>query len=156
MQIKLLKLLIVGSLTISSLSLAYGGEYATVIIQNKLNVSYSLVDYYQTGTGFFSGHPNEIPATEGYAAFTGDFFSNGDTAGFTLKPLNNPNCVDDPQQKLGLCYDAKFTYSKYAPIPKVEVFEVSGSNSQSCKSCSFEFDKNNRDDITVTINTSIE
>ena len=153
MRINLFKLLTLGFLTLSSLSLAYarGGEYATVTIQNNLNVTYLIDDYTKSGNGFFSGQPNEVQSNGGGVTFTGDFYPPSDgtvsTAGFKLHP-NNVNCIDGPRQQLGHCYEAQFTYSTYGTVPKVKILD----NSRPCLgSCRVTYDSNYPGDITVTI-----
>lgn len=152
MRINLFKLLILGFLALSSLPLAYAqSQFATVIVNNTLDTPYCIVDYTQSGNGFFSTQPNTVPPHE-QVAFTGDFYSSGSTAGFTLKQdSNNPNCTPDPQQQLGHYYEAHFTYSN-GPIPKVKISDNAGP---CLGSCSFAYDSvNNPNDITVTITTS--
>jgi hypothetical protein len=155
MRKNLFKLLTFGFLALSSLSLAYarGGEFATVTIQNNLNVTYQLVDYTQSGNGFFSEEPNEVQSNGGDVTFTGDFYppsyGSVSTAGFKLQP-NNANC-DDPRQQSGHCYEAQFTYSTYGSVPKVKLLD----NSRPCLgSCRVTYDPNHPGDITVTITSS--
>ncbi|MBS0350153.1 MAG: hypothetical protein JSR33_03015 [Proteobacteria bacterium] len=155
MRINFFKFLMVGSLALSSLPLAYaeGDQYATVIINNNLNVTYQIVDYTQSGNGFFSGIPTSIQSNETGVAFTGDFYpsSSPSAASFKLEDPNNTNCIDDRRGQLGHCYQAQFTYSDKGRVPHVQILD----NSRPClRNCSFKYDAHNPNDITVIINTS--
>ncbi len=156
MHKNLFKSLAVGFLALSSLSLAYGqgAEYATVSINNQLDVTYK-IKFKHSGNSFFP-ESSTIPSDED-VTITGNFYPDSDPedlnqAEFTLSAdPNNPDCKSNSQQALGHCYDATFTYSKYLPVPQVDIKD----NSQPCtENCTIEYDPSNRNDIKVTINTS--
>ncbi len=155
MRINLFKTLSLGFLALSSISVAYarGGEFATVTINNNLNVTYKIFDYTQSGNGFFSGQPNAVQPNGGDVTFTGDFYPSDSisTAGFKLQDPNNPQCIDNPRLQLGHCYEIHITYSKYGTVPKVKILD----NSHPClSSCSLKYDSAHPYDITVTITPS--
>lgn len=159
MRVNLFKLWVLGFLVLSSfsLSLAYASQYATIIIHNRLPVTYSIVNYTKTGGCFFSGEPNQVPARTsqfyGYQTFTGDFDSTcaNNPIGFELRDPNNPNCVNDPQQHLGHCYDVYINYSPTQAFPNVNIYD----NSQPCsRNCSAAQNSDNSETVTVTITTS--
>jgi hypothetical protein len=156
MRKNLFKPLVVGFLALSSLSLAYGqgAEYATVIINNPLNVTYG-IEFEHSGNSFFPGVAPIPPKHDG-VSFTGDFNpdvnpeENGAKFYLSADP-NDPYCYLNSQQALGHCYVATFTYSKYLPVPNVEITD----NSQPCtENCTIEYNSSNHNDIKVTINTS--
>lgn len=157
MRINLFKSLTVGFLALSSLSLAHaqGPEYATVSINNQLDVTYYM-HFWSYGDSFFPQSTTVQPDQD--LTVTGNFYpSSGDGtngAGFTLTTdPNNPYCTASNSQQLsGHCYVAEFTYSKYEPVPKVEITD----NSQPCSAnCTIKYNpRSNRNDIFVTINTS--
>lgn len=148
MRINLFKWLTLGCLMLSPLSLAYGQEqYATVTIQNNLDVSYTVFDYSKDNNCFFSTEPSEVPA-QSSVSFTGDLFP-GCQIGFKLGPSDDQTCTNTSQQSP--CYQVMLTSPEYGPVPEVKV------NNQPCintSNCTLEYDPHNRSDIKVTINVS--
>ena len=155
MRMNLFKLLILGFVTLPSFSLpvAYAQEpqYLTVVIQNNSRlITYVLNSYKQSDNCFFSGEPNQV-SPQGSVSFTGDLYPSLENCmiQFTLQDPKNRDCVDDPQQQLGHCYNVQVTYNENGPAPSVTISD----NSQPCSiGCTIEYNTtSNINDVKVTI-----